>query len=198
MRSPHLKAGNKEQIQADIGQTGEDQDNERPAGVPDRAQGGCPHVVYCIGDQPQGSNAKVPQGWLQDVGRRLHGRQDRSCERKADESTCDSQSRGNKERCPDGFPYGSRLFCTEILRCQNGSASCEPYVKHDKDSQHGSRGSADGGKGFFSGDPPHDQSIDCIVELLEKGTYEQREKEEEDLFPDDPLRDGIRCCGMIG
>ena len=34
--------------------------------------------------------------------------------------------------------------------------------------------------------------------LREKGTDEQRKKEEEDLFPDDPLRDGIRCYGMIG
>ena len=156
------------------------------------------HVVDCIGDQSQGSNAEIKEGRTHDVSRGLHDRQDRACEREADDCSCHSQNSGDKERCPDCFLQRSLFFGAEILRRKNSRASRESDVKHHKDSQHGPRGAAHGREGLLSGDPPDDQSIDRVVELLKKGADQQREKEEEDLLPDDPLRDGIEHYGIVG
>ena len=167
-----MKSGDEEQIQGNVCETGEDQDDERPAGIANRPQCRRPHVVDCIGDQPQGNDPKIEKGGLYDIGRCLHQGKDRICESKTDEGACNSQNGGNEERHTDRFPQMGLFSGAKILRRQNGRASCESYIKHHKNSQNRSRGTSHCRERFFSGDPPHDQGIDRVVELLEEGTYQ--------------------------
>ena len=112
-------------------------------------------------------------------------------EPKTKDGSCQSQNTGNEKRGSDRIPEGAVFFGAEKLCGQDSCASRKTDIKHDKNAQNRACGTADCREGFFSCDPPHDQGIDRVVELLEKGTEQKRKKEKEDLFPDYPFRNGV-------
>ena len=189
-----MEPGHQPEIHRDIEQTGKDQDQERAPGVPHGPQGRGSHVVESIGDHPQRSDPQILQGRPHDISRRMHHGQNGTGKKETENAACQPQPCRDDKRAAHGRPEGGLFFCAEILGRQDSGAPGKADVKHDENAQNRTRRPSDCRQGRLAGGPAHDQSICCIVELLEKGTEQHGKKEEEDLLPDDPFRDRIVGC----
>ena len=134
---------------------------------------------------------QVGQRGSQDIVGGTHCGENQPRGSKANGGSDESDHRTDQKRHPDGFPKGVLFFCAEILGDRDRRAPGKAYEEHDENIQQRSRRTADCRQSLFSGDPANDQGVSSIVELLEKRAQKQREKEKENLFPDDSLCDGI-------
>ena len=92
-------------------------------------------------------------------------------------------------------PCVCRLFFARAdeLRDRDGSAGGKSGEKSDDKGYDLSGGSAHARQCLFPYELPHDHTVDRVVELLKKSPEQDREKEQEKLFPDHAFCDFIFC-----
>ena len=81
-----------------------------------------------------------------------------------------------------------------MLRYDDSCARCKTGEESDEQVYRSACASAYGGKGFLSEELAHDDSICCIVQLLEECTEKDREEEGKQLLPDYSLCDSVAAC----
>ena len=84
------------------------------------------------------------------------------------------------------------LSAAVVLRDDNGRAAGKAYEEADQEVDNGSGSTAYGGKRLFADKVAYNHGVGSVVELLEKGSEQDREEKDQQLFPDDAL------CDLVG
>ena len=187
----HVEHDDKQGIQHNVDDTADDQIVQRMSGISCGSQDSGSHIIDQDKDDPGKINPQINDGVLHDICRRLHESEERRGGQDTDQSKHD----------PSGDCHGvciveSLVCCFDIPRSEElgnsdrGSGGESGKESHDQRYDL-SRGAADAGESFFPNKLSHDHAVYGVVKLLEKGAQQDREEEQQKLFPDRPLCDLI-------
>ena len=196
----HLEGYHKEKIQRHVQQGAENQEVERPLGVAHRPQNAGAHVVHQIEHHAGEINPDIGQGVVHNLLGGTHNSQGNG--RKQQAHNRKQQAAGNAQRhrgvygqaCLSGTPG------PVILGDNDRRAGGKAHEKAGEQVQNGAGGAAHGGQGLFAHKLAHHHGVHRVVQLLEECPQHNGEKEDEELFPDDALRDSVDAifCAFHG
>ena len=162
-----MKRPDKEQIQPDVHEAGENQKVERRSGIAQCPLDGGGIVVQ--GDHWHGGtgDAHIGDGIRQDVGRRSHPGENGGDQREGEAAGDKGNGQEDIGGIDNGPLYHFRLVRTEILGGDNPAAAADA-VAEGKEEEGNGTGRADGGQGAGPQQPSDNGGIGQHVGLLEK------------------------------
>ena len=189
----HMEHKDKNHVQNDVDDTAYDQDVQRIPGVPGCAKDSGAHIVYEYEQDTCKINPQIHKRIRHDLCRCIHEPEHERCGQYADK--CERNPAGHSDRicivetciCCIFFP------CPCVLGDGVGSARGKYGEETDYQGNDLRRGTAHTGKRFLPYKLTYDHTVNRIVKLLEKCSEQDREKEQQKLFPDDSFCDFIFC-----
>ena len=91
----------------------------------------------------------------------------------------------------DGVTHHFFPFCPVILGNDNGGTRRKAHKEADQQVDDGTSRAANCSQRLFAYKPAHNNGIHGVIKLLEKGSKQDREEENQKLFPDDSFGDLI-------
>jgi hypothetical protein len=172
-----------QQIEHDVRKAANDQDIQRHARVADRAQDAGADVVDHVGDDARIVDVHVQQRVLQNLLGHAHRDEYRARRNEADDHDDDAADDRQRHRGVHGLRDVLAVLRAEELRDDDRRA--RRNADEEADQQVDNRaGRANGRERLLADILADDDRIDRIVELLEEGPDQNREKEQQKLLPD--------------
>ena len=190
---PHPEDPDEEEVQADIGDGGDDEVVEGMAAVAQRLHDAHAGVVKGEAKAAGKVDADVGDALGHDLRRGAHPAQDDGGQGGADEGQGRAGEQGEEDGVVDGLAHLLRLPGAEVAGDHHARAHEDAGEEaHEKEDQ-GPRG-GDGGQGPVAQQVPHDEGVRRVVELLEEVPQEEGHRKADDLVRDGALRHAYLRC----
>ena len=174
----HAEGQDEQHIQGDVDQGGDDQPDHRRAAVPQGAQGAGAEVVEEVGRQSGKNSADIGVGALEDVRRRVHGRENAGAQEHRPRGE-DRADEGAQPHAVGDIPAQLVVVAgPELLGHRDGKAAAHTGAETHHQEVDGPGGSHRR-QGRASQGLAHDGGVHHVVELLEQVPEENRDAEAE-------------------
>ena len=188
---PHPEDPDEKEVQAHIGNRGDDEVVEGVAAVAHRLHDAHAGVVEGEAQAPGEVDADIGDALGHDLRRGPHPAQDDGRQGGADEGQRPAGDQGEEDGVVDGLAHLLRLPGAEVAGDHHARAHEDAGEEAHKKEDQGPRG-GDGGQGPVAQQVPHDEGVRRVVELLEEVPQEEGHREADDL-----VRNGALCHAYL-
>ena len=185
--NPHAKYHHQHHIHYDVCQTGGDQRQNGSSGVPHGPQNSRLHIIHHGGQGPGKIDAHIGGCHAQALLRGAHPPEHPGAQQAAQRRHQNAQHQRQGKARMQGVVHRFFVVGAAELGQNHRSAGAESH-KEAVDHIHQGPGGPHRRQGLGTDESAHDDGIHRIVHLLEKGSQQNREEKQKNLFPDDPFR----------
>ena len=190
-RNAHIEADDQHDVQHDVRHGRADQEEQRPSGIADGAQDARADVVNQRRNHAQKIDVDVGHRVPQHILRRAHHHQHGSARPNAEHGQRRAAGQRQRHRRVHRAGHVVRPARTEKLRNNDRRAGRQADEKADQQIDQRARRAADRRQRLLADKLADDNGVRRVIELLEKCAQHNREKEQQELFPDNAFSHGV-------